>query len=758
MSQEEQRPEPRPGNRGRRLDPDAGPLPKLAYDLNRLREQAGLSLEEMAARTNFAKPTLSKVTDGHKLPSEGPFIAYVTACGGDRDHWLERRRQVAAQLQSASTAIVVSQGAQVGETPRISSSEPAGGKRSTLGRTVGRRPVLIGFIGALALALAAVVVLVVAPQSRSSQPPGPVPYSALPACSGPATAQLQIVSSPDKSALLADLASQYAPRESHGQCLQVVVRAVASGSAMAALASGWTESEGPRPDVWSPASAVWLPLARQRASASAAPLLPAQPGPAIVTTPLTIAMPEPMARALGWPRTQIGWKDLVAWAGDPQFWAHHGHPEWGPFRLGKTNPDYSTSGLNATIGAFFAATGTSDELTLKDIGKPANQAFEGTIEHAAVHYGDTTLTFLANLRRADDAAATASPPAALSYISAVTLEEQAVVSYNLGYPCGAQSSAPGCARQSPPHTKLVAFYPDDGILFSDHPYIELNGLSPAKKAVADDFLAYLHTKAAQDHFAQIGFRTYQDQPNTQETPRNGALPDTKITPLPLPQPAVLDRILTTWSSLRKPANVLLLIDISGSMDETVTGTGKTKIALVQAAAPVLLNGFTDSDRVGLWSFSAAAALGGTLDYQPLVPVGPMSDRLGTGTRRARLAANINALQPTGATGLYNTAAAAVAALRAQYNPDAINAVVLLTDGRNETNGGLSLQQLLAQLTAPTQPLVRVFTIAYGSEADQADTGGRTVLQEISNATEAQSYDAKDPTTIADVLINVISNF
>ena len=35
-------------------------------------------------------------------------------------------------------------------------------------------------------------------------------------------------------------------------------------------------------------------------------------------------------------------------ANDPQGWAAFGHPEWGPFRLGKTNPNFSTSGLNVT--------------------------------------------------------------------------------------------------------------------------------------------------------------------------------------------------------------------------------------------------------------------------------------------------------------------------------------------------------------------------------------------------------------------------
>ena len=57
-----------------------------------------------------------------------------------------------------------------------------------------------------------------------------------------------------------------------------------------------------------------------------------------------------------------------------------------------------------------------------------------------------------------------------------------------------------------------------------------------------------------------------------------------------------------------------------------------------------------------------------------------------------------------------------------YDPAAINAVVLLTDGRNEDVND-DLAGLLSSLQAGTegrqsQP-VRVFTIAYGADADQS---------------------------------------
>ena len=48
--------------------------------------------------------------------------------------------------------------------------------------------------------------------------------------------------------------------------------------------------------------------------------------------------------------------------------------------------------------------------------------------------------------------------------------------------------------------------------------------------------------------------------------------------------------------------------------------------------------------------------------------------------------------------------------------------------------------------------VRVFTIAYGPDADLA------TLQEISEASRAAAYDARNPTSIDKVFSDVLSNF
>jgi len=564
--------------------------------------------------------------------------------------------------------------------------------------------------------------------------------SAEPTKCGSDSTVLRVTSSPEKYGVVAELAKNYSGRTVAGKCVDVLVKSKSSGAAMQALANGWNEAvDGPRPDVWEPAASGWVNLLRQRLTSSDhSTILPEGPQPSIANSPLVIAMPKPMAEALGWPAKGIGWRDLAALATDPQGWAKYGHPEWGRFRLGKTNPNLSTAGLNATVGAYYAATGTSSDLSAADLDKPDVRTFVKGVEQSIVHYGDNTLTFLTNLQRADDRGA------ALSYVSAVTVEENSLIGYNQGNP----TNDPAKRGQHPrPKVPVVALYPSDGTLNSDHPFTVLTWADDLHKQIAADFLGYLKSPEAQKHFADLGFRSFDNKPGDQVTAENGVQPDAKINVIHLPGPPVLDKLLKSWSDLRKNANVLLVVDVSGSMADDVSGTGKNKMELAKQAATTALAQFSDTDRVGLWMFSTGLDNG--KDYRELVPIGPVGQQ----GRRDQLRDRLGGLSPQGGTGLYDTSLAAYQYLREHLDPDAINAVVVLTDGQNADPGGIDLDNLLGNLRTETGgETVRLFTIAYGSDADQ------DILKQIAETTQAAEYDSSKPDTIDQVFTAVISNF
>ena len=95
-------------------------------------------------------------------------------------------------------------------------------------------------------------------------------------------------------------------------------------------------------------------------------------------------------------------------------------------------------------------------------------------------------------------------------------------------------------------------------------------------------------------------------------------------------------------------------------------------------------------------------------------------------------------------------------MQEEFDPTRINAVLLLTDGRNEDPGSIDLDALLSDLTSRNEGTssrpVRIFTIAYGEDADQG------TLERIAEATNGASYNATDPTTIDRVFTAVVSNF
>src|SRR4029453_12316105 len=296
------------------------------------------------------------------------------------------------------------------------------------------------------------------------------------------------------------------------------VTSKASGGAMAALAKGWDEAtDGPRPDVWTPASSGWVRLLEQRTLAADRPKLVPTSIPKIAASPLVTALPRPMGQALGWPKKQLGWTDLLELSRDDTGWARFGHPEWGQFRLGKTNPHFSTSRPNATIGAYFAATRLSSDLTAKDLANPTTRKFVEGVERSVVHYGDTTLTFLSNLQRADDQGA------GRSYSSAGGGEEKSVWDYNQGNPTG----DPGTLGRHPkPKVPLVAIYPKEGTLLSDHPWVVLTApwVDDAKRKASADLLAYLQAAKAQAKFQEFAFRDGQAKPGPLVSETNGLLP------------------------------------------------------------------------------------------------------------------------------------------------------------------------------------------------------------------------------------------
>ena len=75
------------------VDPEAGPVERLAWELRRLRAEAGgPSYRTLAKKAHYSVSTLAAATKGDRLPSLEVLLAFAEACGGEHAEWEARWR------------------------------------------------------------------------------------------------------------------------------------------------------------------------------------------------------------------------------------------------------------------------------------------------------------------------------------------------------------------------------------------------------------------------------------------------------------------------------------------------------------------------------------------------------------------------------------------------------------------------------------------------------------------------------------------
>jgi Ca-activated chloride channel family protein len=523
---------------------------------------------------------------------------------------------------------------------------------------------MVGRALVIALAVAAVAVAFVTSRGDGDETPANRAAGQPPAGS----LRVSLYYSPEKEELLAPLIKRFNASDARagGKRIFVEARNMSSGQVESEIASGRLQ-----PTMWTPASSFWGRLLEYHADQDLVP----DENPSIVRTPLVIAMWKQLADAYGYPRRELGYEQLAELAVGG--WGVVGKPQFGPFRYVHANPDFSTSGLSAVAASYYAAASKREGLTLDDIERARPQVKR--LERSIVHYGDTTLAIADEMRRG------------IGYASAVAMEETTLIAFN---------------RDAGDSARLVAVYPSEGTFVSDNPLITLQGpwVTREERAAAAVFAKYVERAVTPELAGRYGFRPADESaaPTGLVNAANGVDPEQPTIVLSLPEPKVLARIKAAWRADRKPANVMVVLDNSLSMSE------ESKLDYAKEGLKAFLSEAAPQDRIGLTKFSS--------EVKQLVPIAPMA------TNRKPLRRAIDEIFPEGETALRDAILDAVRAVDSKLDKNAINAVVVLTDGQNNASDR-TVEEVAAELAeqrAKEIGQIRVFTIAYGSEPNEVE--------------------------------------
>lgn len=185
-------------------------------------------------------------------------------------------------------------------------------------------------------------------------------------------------------------------------------------------------------------------------------------------------------------------------------------------------------------------------------------------------------------------------------------------------------------------------------------------------------------------------------------------------------PHHVDHVLATWYERDRRTNLLVVIDVSGSMGQRAPGSQAKLMDLVREGCRALGRLLPADSRVGIWEFGVA--LDPPRDYRVLLPTAALSGR-----HRAAMDAALGRLaaQRTG-TALYDTILAAYVAGRDAFEPGVSNQVLIFTDGLNEADPqGITLAQLTAGLQQAKDPArpVQLSVVAFGQRKEAKQLSG-----------------------------------
>lgn len=502
------------------------------------------------------------------------------------------------------------------------------------------------------------------------------------------------------------------PLEPNAPVIYVTGEEIPSGEAAERLSFNDSAAVPFQPTIYIPSSRLWLSLVNAERGRV---LFDVDAAPASAVAPVVMAIWESYLQKLQAQYGQaIGWRELMELFQADNGWQSVGLSQKA-IGYGHTNPYISSAGLAAWTTEFYAAArycttqGEPLPLTLEMVENEDVQNCVRQIEQAVKHYSAHTVIFREYIVEGP------------SYVSIVPLEENDLILINEG-------------KWGKPPEKLVALYPNDGTFLSEHPLAIPNAdwVSAEQRAAAEQFIAFVLTKEMQQLTMAYAFRPADStiRLDARFGPDNGVDPNqpNPATLLSPPAPPVLRTIQRQWGLIKKQAEIILLIDVSGSMaDEVKIADGNggektvTKLQQAQLAAQTFLRDQPHGNKVTLGTFNNI--------------VSDLPDMCVLEECRDDLIAAIDNLTAKDGTALFDALHASIQQLSQITNSNRIKAIVVISDGGDTASDpNLTLDHITEALraTQETRSPVLVIPVAYAYTDEDKRTGLGT-LEAIAEA-------------------------
>ena len=404
-------------------------------------------------------------------------------------------------------------------------------------------------------------------------------------------------------------------------------------------------------------------------------------------SPVVIAVRDEEARGLGWPAREIGWREVFTLA--------LSEPEFELSRPGAEN----ISGLAATLAAFSFGAGAGRGLTEETAGGEKVPNYVRELEKAFLRKGAEALTGRVGF-------------------DALVAQEQAVIALS--------TSAQGDTAAS--ESQFVAIYPREGTLWADHPLALLNldggsgpDLTRNQRRTFQAFSRFLLTEDNQIELMRDGFRPADLTIDLSVPPSPFA--DSSIFDLSEPKALLrypsapfIQVLLDVWRGAGPPANFVLVVDASESMEGD-------KLAQSKATLHELIELMQDDhDRLGVIGFGSGMTNSRQVRWL---------DSEGW----SRFSLEVETMEASGYTGLVDAVLEAHAALQQSGDAVAVNVIVVLSDGR-DNNSESKLRNLHRAIGDGPIPVL-IHTIAYGGDANER------LLRDLARVGEGQFHRADD---------------